>query len=98
MKILESDFSERNSSAYSTAWGEKLLLELEAHLPRMHRECDAIEFWQWLRGETDSVQRCLPTEEQKDDIKRRIDALVRGQIGALERGSPSRTGVSMQRS
>jgi len=84
MKILGNDFGDRSSPAYSTAWVEQVLTELEAHLPRMHRECNALEFWQWLRGETDSVQRCLATEEQKHQVKLRVDELVREQIRALK--------------
>jgi hypothetical protein len=84
MKILGEDFGDRNSPAYSSAWVEQVLAELEAHLPRMHRQCSAPEFWQWVRGETESVQRFLPTEEQKHRIKQRIDDLVREQIRGLK--------------
>ena len=80
MEILGRDFSERSSSAYSTAWVEQVLEELEAHLPRMRRECSAREFWQWLSGEADSAQRCLPTEQRKHEVKLRIADLVREQF------------------
>lgn len=80
MKILDHDFSDRSSSAYSNAWVEQVLAELEAHLPRMRRECNAREFWQWLSGEADSAQRCLPTEARKHEVKLRIEGLVREQF------------------
>lgn len=88
MRILDSDFSDRSSSAYSAAWVEKVLAELEAHMPRMHRECSAREFWQWLRGETESIQRCIPTEDRKREARLKIDALVRKQISALKKPAP----------
>ena len=53
---------------------------MEAHLPRMRRECSAREFWQWLSGEADSAQRCLPTEQRKHEVKLRIADLVREQF------------------
>ena len=80
MKILDRDFSDRSSSAYSNAWVEQVLTELEEHLPRMRRECSSPEFWQWLSGEADSAQRCLPTEERKHEVKLRIEGLVRKQF------------------
>ena len=80
MKILDHDFSDRSSSAYSNAWVEQILVELEAHMPRMRRECNAREFWQWLSGEADSAQRCLPTEERRQELKLRIEGLVRKQL------------------
>lgn len=83
MKILGSDFSDRSTSAYSAAWVEKWLIELEAHMPRMHRECSAIEFWQWVKGETDSVQRCLCAEDDKQALRLKIDAIVKSQIRGL---------------
>lgn len=84
MEILGRDFSDRSSPAYSTAWVEQVLEELEAHLPRMHRECSAREFWQWLSGEADSAQRCLPTDERKHEVKRRIEDLVREELHARD--------------
>ena len=84
MEILGRDFSERSSSAYSTAWAEQVLEELEAHLPRMRRECSAREFWQWLSGEADSAQRCMPTDERKREVKLRIADLVREQFHARD--------------
>jgi hypothetical protein len=81
MEILGRDFSDRSSPAYSTAWVEQVLEELEAHLPRMRKECSAREFWQWLSGEADSAQRCLPTE-RKHEVKLRIADLVRKQLQA----------------
>ena len=82
MEILGRDFSDRSSSAYSNAWVEQVLEELEAHLPRMRRECSAREFWQWVSVESDSAQRCLPTDERKHEVKRRIADLVRKQLQA----------------
>lgn len=82
MKILGRDFSDRSSPAYSTAWVEQVLKELETHLPRMRRECNGREFRQWLSGEADSVQRCLPTEKRRHEVKLRIERLVREQVRA----------------
>jgi hypothetical protein len=82
MEILGRDFSDRSSPAYSTAWVEQVLEELEAHLPRMRRECSAREFWQWVSGEADSAQRCLPTDERKHEVKLRVADLVRKQLQA----------------
>ena len=85
MKILGRDFSDRSSPAYSTAWVEQVLTELETHLPRMRRECNGREFWQWLSGEADSVQRCLPTEKRRHEVKLRIEGLVKEQFRARNR-------------
>lgn len=87
MEILGRDFSERSSPAYSTAWAEQVMEELEAHLPRMRRECSALEFWQWLNGEADSAQRCLPTDERKREVKLRIADLVKEQLRTQDQES-----------
>ena len=80
MEILGRDFSDRNSSAYSADWVEQMLAELEAHLPRMRRECSGREFRQWLSGEADSAQRCLPSDERRHEVRLRIEGLVREQF------------------
>jgi hypothetical protein len=80
MEILGRDFSDRNSSAHSAAWVEQLLAELEAHLPRMRRECSGREFRQWINGEADSAQRCLPTAARRHEVRLRIEGLVREQV------------------
>ncbi|MDR6840999.1 hypothetical protein J2W94_001263 [Pseudoxanthomonas sacheonensis] len=85
MKILGRDFSDRNSPAYSTAWVEQVLTELETHLPRMRRECSGREFRQWLSGEADSVQRGLPTEKRRHEVRLRIEGLVKEQVRARNR-------------
>lgn len=61
------------------------MTELEAHLPRMRRECSKHEFWQWLSGEADSVQRCLPTEKRRHEVKLRIERLMGEQVRARKR-------------
>lgn len=85
MEILGRDFSDRNSSAYSAVWVEQLLAELELHLPRMRRECSEREFRQWLSGEADSAQRCLPTAARRNEVRLRIEGLVREQSRAGNR-------------
>ena len=97
MKILDHDFSDRSSSAYSNAWVEQVLAELEEHLPRMRRECSAREFWQWLSGEADSAQRCLPTEARRNEVKLRIEGLVREQFRARNQ-EPSADAAARPRS
>ena len=84
MEILGRDFSERSSSDYSAAWVEQQLTELEKHLPRMRKECSGREFWQWFSGEADSVQRCLPTEAHRHEVKLRIESLVKEQFRAQD--------------
>jgi hypothetical protein len=79
MKRFGTDFGHHDSLASSEAWVDRMLVEIETHLPRMRRQCGAREFWRWFQGEAESAQRDLQSEEARRSVRRRLDALFKRQ-------------------
>ena len=79
MKRFGTDFGKLDSLASSEAWVDRMLVEIETHLPRMRRQCGAREFWRWFQGEAESAQRDLRTEEARRSVRCRLDALFKRQ-------------------
>ena len=48
MKRFGTDFGHHDSLASSEAWVDRMLVEIETHLPRMRRQCGPREFWRWF--------------------------------------------------
>jgi hypothetical protein len=79
MKRFGTDFGHHDSLASPEAWVDRMLVEIETHLPRMRRQCGAREFWRWFQGEAESAQRDLHSEEARRNVRRRLDALFKRQ-------------------
>jgi hypothetical protein len=79
MKRFGTDFGHHDSLASSEAWVDRMLVEIETHLPRMRRQCGPREFWRWFQGEAESAQRDLQSEEARRSVRRRLDALFKRQ-------------------
>lgn len=79
MTRFRTDFSNCDSTGSSDAWVDRMLVEIETHLPRMRRQCGARDFWRWFQGEAESMQRELLTEEAKRGARCRLDALLKRQ-------------------
>lgn len=79
MTHFGTDFSNRDAIAVSEAWVDRMLVEIETHLPRMRRQCEPREFWRWFQGEAESMQRGLQTEEARRGARCRLDALLKRQ-------------------
>ena len=79
MKHFGTDFGQHESPASSEAWVDRMLVEIETHLPRMRRQCGAREFWRWFQGEAESAQRDLQSEEARRSVRGRLDALLKRQ-------------------
>lgn len=89
MKAFGTDFSNRSAIASSEAWADRMLVEIETHLPRMRRQCEAREFWRWFQGEAESMQRDLQTEEARHSVKSRLDALFKRQRDQPDAATPN---------
>lgn len=79
MTRFGTDFSNCDSTGSSEAWVDRMLVEMETHLPRMRRQCEAREFWRWFQGEAESMQRELQTEEARRGARSQLDALLKRQ-------------------
>jgi len=58
MKIFGRDFSDEVTIEADHAWMERMVHEMQLHVPRMLRENpERSEFWRWFCGEAESLFR-----------------------------------------
>lgn len=58
MKIFGREFNDEQTSEADHAWMQRMVQEMQLHLPRMLREnTDRSEFWSWFCGEAESLFR-----------------------------------------
>lgn len=66
MKIFGRDFSDQATIEADHAWMERMVQEMQLHLPRMLREnTDRSEFWNWFCGEAESLFRFARHDEER---------------------------------
>jgi len=66
MIIFGKDFSDHLTAQADHAWMDRMVHEIQQHLPRMLREHpQRDEFWDWFCGEVDSLFRYIPRDEDR---------------------------------
>lgn len=66
MKIFGKEFSDQVTIEADHAWMDRMVHEIQQHLPRMLREhSQRGEFWDWFCGETDSLFRYVHRDEDR---------------------------------
>jgi hypothetical protein len=66
MDIFGRDFSDHLTPQADHAWMDRMVHEIQQHLPRMLREHPQRgEFWEWFCGETDSLFRYVHRDEDR---------------------------------
>jgi hypothetical protein len=66
MKIFGRDFSDQVSIEADHAWMERMVQEMQLHLPRMLRDNpERSEFWNWFCGEAESLFRHARNDEER---------------------------------
>lgn len=66
MKIFGREFSDQVSIEADHAWMERMVHEMQLHVPRMLRENpQRSEFWSWFCGEAESLFRHARHDEDR---------------------------------
>ena len=66
MKIFGKDFREQVTIEADHAWVERMVREMQQHVPRMLRESpERSEFWRWFCGEAESLFRHARHDEDR---------------------------------
>jgi hypothetical protein len=66
MKIFGRDFREQVTIEADHAWMERMVQEMQQHLPRMLEESlERSEFWRWFCGEAESLFRYARDDQDR---------------------------------
>ena len=88
--MLTMKFSGVDSSTYehpADDWRDRMLKELEVHVPRMDRvQATRQDFWRWFEGEADSLISGATVDRQQL-LCARLDSLL-AEAGILDRHQP----------
>ena len=66
MRIFDREFSDQVTIEADHVWMERMVHEMQLHLPRMLRESpERSEFWSWFCGEAESLFRHARNDEDR---------------------------------